>query len=103
MLRLYLLRHAKSDRASGKTVDDHERPLNARGRAAAPLMGAHMAAKHYVPARVLCSSATRTRETLDLVLPHLKPRPEVLHTRALYLATWPALLTQVQKISAAIP
>jgi phosphohistidine phosphatase len=96
-VRLFLLRHAKSDRAAGKTVEDHERPLNARGRAAAQRVGAYMASTHYLPERVLCSTALRTRETLDLVLPHLSPRPGVTHTRNLYLATWPALLAQVQK------
>jgi phosphohistidine phosphatase len=98
-VRLFLLRHAKSDRASSKSVEDHERPLNARGHAAAPRIGAYMASKHYVPERILCSSAQRTRETLDLVLPHLLPRPETVFTRSLYLAPWPALLAQVQKTS----
>jgi phosphohistidine phosphatase len=58
-----------------------------------------MASKHYVPERILCSTALRTRETLDLVLPHFSPRPEISFTRQLYLAPWPALLAQVQKTS----
>jgi phosphohistidine phosphatase len=101
-VRLFLLRHAKSDRAAGKSMDDHQRPLNARGRAAAPRIGAHMAARGYVPERVLCSTAERTRETLDLVLPLLSPAPEVSYSRHLYLATWPALLALVQKTPDAV-
>ena len=94
-MRLLLFRHAKSDRAAGKHVDDHDRPLNARGRAAAPRMGAYMHSQGLIPERVLCSTAKRTRETLDLVLPHFSPKPEIAYTRALYLADWAALLKQV--------
>src|SRR3982074_1744190 len=63
--RLLLLRHAKSD-WSGK-ADDHARPLSARGKRTAPRMGACMHAKGYEPELVLCSTAERTKETLELV------------------------------------
>jgi phosphohistidine phosphatase len=65
-MRLILLRHAKSDWADA-AVRDHDRPLNARGRRAAPLIGRWLAAHGHLPARVLCSTARRTRETLDLL------------------------------------
>jgi len=63
-LRLILMRHAKSswdDPAQG----DHERPLNARGRRSAVAIGKWLEDKGYVPDVVLCSTATRTRETLE--------------------------------------
>ena len=84
-LILSLLRHAKSswdDAATG----DRDRPLNERGRAAAPAMGAWMAAHDLCPDVVTCSTAARTRETLGLVLPHWTPRPDVRFDDALYLA-----------------
>ncbi len=65
MRRLILLRHAKSDRPAG--VDDHDRPLNPRGREAAPRMGAYIAEAGLRPDHVLVSSATRTLETWDAV------------------------------------
>ncbi|KAB1074690.1 SixA phosphatase family protein [Methylobacterium planeticum] len=65
MRRLILLRHAKSDRPAG--VADLERPLNPRGREAAPRMGAYLAAEGLVPDHVVVSPARRTRETWDLV------------------------------------
>ncbi|MET0367054.1 MAG: histidine phosphatase family protein, partial [Methylobacterium sp.] len=43
MRRLILLRHAKSDRPAG--VRDLERPLNKRGRRAAPVVGERIAAE----------------------------------------------------------
>jgi phosphohistidine phosphatase len=59
---LLLLRHAKSDYPVG--VADHQRPLAARGNREAALAGDWLRA--HVPAvdAVLCSTATRTRETL---------------------------------------
>jgi phosphohistidine phosphatase len=59
---LLLLRHAKSDYPAG--VADHQRPLAARGEREAGLAGDWLRA--HVPAidAVLCSTATRTRETL---------------------------------------
>lgn len=66
MLKLMLLRHAKSSWADS-TLADHDRPLNNRGRRGAEAMGLYMASKGLVPARILCSTAQRTRETLELL------------------------------------
>ncbi|MHC2107306.1 MULTISPECIES: histidine phosphatase family protein [unclassified Methylobacterium] len=65
MRRLILLRHAKSDRPAG--VADHERPLNDRGRRAAPAVGGHIGQEGPRPDLALVSTATRTRETWDAV------------------------------------
>ncbi|WP_156943769.1 SixA phosphatase family protein [Roseivivax isoporae] len=62
MPRLFLMRHAKSDWSLGE--DDHARPLNPRGRKSAEALGDWMRAHDYLPDQVLCSSSTRTRETL---------------------------------------
>ncbi len=62
MPRLILVRHAKSD-WSHEDLNDHDRPLNARGRAAAPLLGGELARRGLVPDQVFCSSAKRTQET----------------------------------------
>lgn len=68
MLRLMLLRHAKSS-WSDPELRDHERPLNGRGRKAAVIMGRYMAGRGLVPEVILCSPAKRTRQTLALALP----------------------------------
>jgi phosphohistidine phosphatase len=59
-----LLRHAKSD-WSQEDRSDHERPLNARGQHAAPLLGEKMVGGHWMPDRILCSSAVRAQQTLQ--------------------------------------
>jgi phosphohistidine phosphatase len=63
---LLLMRHAKADSPDG--VEDHERPLAARGRRAAPAVGLWLAEQGLVPDHALCSDAARARETAELVL-----------------------------------
>ncbi len=91
MRTLILLRHAKSS-WKDPTLPDHERPLNSRGKADAPLMGKALAKHGVTPDHVLCSSARRTRDTLALVLPELKSTPQVDYVDGLYHGTPQALL-----------
>jgi phosphohistidine phosphatase len=60
---LLLLRHAKSDYPPG--VADHERPLAPRGIREAALAGDWLRAHAPAVDAVLCSTAKRTRETLE--------------------------------------
>ncbi|TKV56341.1 histidine phosphatase family protein [Nakamurella flava] len=60
--RLALLRHGKS--AYPDEVADHDRPLAPRGRRQAGLAGDRLAREIGAFDVVLCSTATRTRETL---------------------------------------
>lgn len=86
MLRLFLMRHAKSSWAvPGQR--DFDRPLNERGRAAAPLIGRHMAEMGYLPDRVLCSPAARTRATLEGVQQAIGAEAPVVWPRLLYEAS----------------
>ncbi len=63
MRTLVLLRHAKSDYPGG--VADHERPLAERGIREAGLAGDWLRAQLPAVDAVLCSTATRTRQTLE--------------------------------------
>ena len=65
MKRLILMRHAKSD-WNHPSLSDHDRPLNLRGRKAAPAMGEWLRAAGYAPDLALVSSAVRTQETFRL-------------------------------------
>ncbi len=60
---LVLMRHAKSDYPDG--VSDHRRPLAPRGEREAELAGDWLRANLPAVDAVLCSSATRTRQTLE--------------------------------------
>jgi len=59
---LLLMRHAKSDYPDG--VADHDRPLAPRGIREAGLAGDWLRANAPAVDAVLCSTATRTRQTL---------------------------------------
>lgn len=84
MRRLLLLRHAKSS-WDEPDVDDHDRPLNARGRLAAPLMGAWLGERGDAPDHVLASSSRRTLETWERArvalpgAPDAEIRPRLYH------------------------
>jgi phosphohistidine phosphatase len=97
--RLVLLRHAKS---SWKDADlaDHDRPLNSRGRQAAVAVGRYLHQQGISPTLVLCSSATRTRQTLELL--ELDRGPELSVEDELYGASAADLLLRVQRITAGV-
>lgn len=96
MLTLSLLRHGKSA-WDDPTLDDHERPLAQRGKSAAEEMGAYMVAHGLRPDLVLCSSAVRTRQTLNQVLARLAaPAPKVAMEPALYTATPTSMLACIR-------
>ena len=83
MRRLWLLRHAKSS-WDDPSLDDHERPLAARGERDAAAMAAHLRRAEVRPDLVLCSSAVRARDTLTGVLPGLGPDLRIVVERGLY-------------------
>ncbi len=91
--QLLLLRHAKSSWDDPSLADD-DRPLASRGRKAAKQMGAHMHRQQIPVVLVLCSSARRARETLDLVA----PTGEIRIERELYRATAAELLERLRRV-----
>jgi phosphohistidine phosphatase len=64
--QLRILRHGKSDWYSGARTD-HDRPLNDRGRTDAERVGRWLSENEFLPDQIVCSTAVRTRETIDLV------------------------------------
>lgn len=99
MIKLYLFRHAKSSWKADVT-DDFHRPLNDRGRAAAPFMGTYMHDAAVAPDLILCSAAIRARETLALILPFLAEDTVIRIEHALYLADKASLIARVQALEA---
>ena len=67
MKTLLVLRHAKSS-WSDPALDDHERPLNTRGRRDAPRMGALARECGLIPDVVISSDAVRARLTAEAVV-----------------------------------
>lgn len=67
MKTVYLLRHGKSD-WNAEFETDHERPINDRGKQSALAVGRFMFDHDMLPDVILCSTAERTRRTLELVV-----------------------------------
>ena len=93
MRQLLLLRHAKSSWADA-ALTDHDRPLDAEGRAAAVTMREALHHLNLAPDLVLVSSSRRTRETLELLEPFMAPR-QVIRSAELYLASPRQILDQL--------
>ena len=64
MKKVLIFRHAKSD-WNADYGHDHERPLSKRGRNAAKVMGQVLARSGPLPDTIFCSSAVRTRTTVE--------------------------------------
>jgi phosphohistidine phosphatase len=94
--RLIVLRHAKSDR-SGKGAD-HDRPLAVRGRREAVLAGRWLKANAADIDLVVCSSATRARQTWKRAAKELGGDPSLRVEDRLYAATERELMAVVRKL-----
>ncbi len=98
---LYLLRHAKAQKAV-PGEDDLARPLIRRGRDNAEVLAAWLKKSGIRPAMVLCSPSARTRETLEIVQPALG-EPRIVFEAALYGASPLALRALLARVGAGVP
>jgi phosphohistidine phosphatase len=96
MKRLYLLRHAKSSWEDADLAD-HHRPLARRGRRASKAIAGYLREHDIEPELVLCSSARRTRETLERLGPALGS-PTVQIEPELYAAGASVLLERLRGV-----
>jgi phosphohistidine phosphatase len=96
MKRLYLLRHAKSS-WKDTSLPDHDRPLAGRGRRAAKAIVGHLREQRIEPELVLCSTARRARETLELIEP-ARATSAVRVEDDLYAASAGALLERLRSV-----
>ena len=94
---LLAVRHAKS--SWDHDVDDHERPLSARGRRDADALGRLLVQRSLEPDLVLCSTAARTQETWERAQAVGARAREVRLVRAIYQAWVPELVRLVRGTS----
>jgi phosphohistidine phosphatase len=83
MLRLYVMRHAKSSWAT-PGARDYDRELNDRGHSDLVKIRYALKDRKYAPQSIICSSAERTRQTLDGILAAFPDQPEIQYTEKLY-------------------
>ena len=100
--RLLLLRHAKADWPQ-EDIRDADRPISPKGRRAIEPIAEYLAASGIEPDLVLCSSALRTRQTLERLADALPPSVPVLTEDRLYLAEPNDLLSRLREIDEGVP
>ncbi len=93
MKTLYVLRHAKSS-WEDRDLADFDRPLNERGKSAAPFMGEVLRGNELTPELILSSPALRACETARLVKAAAGLDAEIKHNEHIYEAS-PQTLQQV--------
>jgi phosphohistidine phosphatase len=96
MRTLMLMRHAKSSWDQPELADV-DRPLDPRGRGAAPLIARHIKAQKWRPDLVLCSHAERVRATWQLMTPVLGRAIECRTLRTIYLGAPSRLLEGLRR------
>lgn len=97
MKTLFLLRHAKST-WHDPNLADFDRPLNARGRRAAELIGTFLKKEKTTPDLVLSSPAVRARETIEIVIKTAKLPLELRYDQRIYEASSIILVEVISQI-----
>jgi phosphohistidine phosphatase len=98
MKTLLLLRHAKPSSGS-PTGRDFDRPLVEEGRAAAQMVGQFLRRERLTPAVVLCSPATRARETAERVIAAASFSALLLFDERIYEASVERLIELISEVS----
>ena len=80
---LYVLRHAKSDWGDS-SLEDFDRPLNARGKKAAKAIGGELRKRKIKPDLVLASPAVRALQTIGRVEDGYGSKFDVEHEPRIY-------------------
>ncbi|MDI9469362.1 MAG: histidine phosphatase family protein [Bacillota bacterium] len=96
MKKLYLLRHAKSS-WDNPLLSDYDRPLNSRGRRQARAMGRFFREQAFEIDGILCSSALRTRQTLDLLLESYAYKGDIAYRDEIYASSVSILINLIQQ------
>ena len=95
MKRLFLLRHAKAER-DADSGEDFDRPLAARGRRDAELLGRQLSAKNWRPDLIVASTSVRTLETAALLTAAWPASVSIAKDKDLYLASAARIMSYVR-------
>ncbi len=95
---LLLLRHAKSS-WDDPQLDDHDRPLNGRGRKAARRIGQLLIDEAITIDLVLCSTSMRTRETASLIFAVSTRSPAIAYHDELYHASPSQMIDLLRQVA----
>jgi phosphohistidine phosphatase len=97
MKTLLLLRHAKSSWKQPE-LNDHDRPLNKRGKREAPKVGQYIKENDLVPELILCSTARRARDTAQAVIDEIGYEGDIELLSDLYLSDLACYLDVLKRL-----
>jgi phosphohistidine phosphatase len=97
MKTLLLLRHAKSSWKQPE-LNDHDRPLNKRGRREAPKVGKFLKESDLLPELILSSTARRARDTAQAVADESGYDGEIDQLPDLYLSDTACYMDVLQRL-----
>lgn len=97
MKTLLLLRHAKSSWKQPE-LNDHDRPLNKRGKREAPVVGQYIKDNELLPDLILCSTARRARDTAQVVADNSGFEGEIDQLPDLYLSDTACYLDVLKRL-----
>jgi len=97
MRRLFLVRHAKAEPASGR--DDYARNLTERGRTDARRVAKALAARHFLPDLLIHSGAARAKETAEIFAAAWRDEVELQQQAWLYDASLTTLSGHTRALS----
>ncbi len=97
MKKIYIARHAKSSWNYG--VEDFNRELKKRGRLNAPFMGEKLVSRGTKIEKIICSSAVRTKQTIELMADKIGFDLDfVEYSKDLYLASPKTIIQIIQSV-----
>jgi len=98
MKSVLILRHAKSS-WKHPDVNDHDRPLNKRGKHDAPRMGELLQDEHLVPDFIISSTAKRARSTAKVLAKAAGYKGDITLNQSLYAASPTAYIDVLNDLS----
>ena len=98
MKKLFLIRHAKSS-WENPDLSDFERPLNNRGIQNAPVMAKRFIKKWNAPQILLCSPATRAKQTAEYFKYEFKHKTTEQISSELYEGSSSSIIRKISYIS----
>jgi len=97
MKKIMIMRHAKSDWADN-SLRDFDRPLNKRGKIAAPIMGKEIKKRNLNPDLIISSPALRAKMTAEAVAENTNYNKNIIWDESFYFGYTSEIIQKVTKI-----
>ena len=94
MKYLNIIRHGESETPSG-VQNDFLRSLSEKGKNDLEAIDSYLMQYNFHKHKIICSTSTRTRETLDCIKSSLNPESKIIYSHDSYLGTFKKLLKEI--------